>query len=174
MKLHLPAITALVLPLAAASLLSSCVSDDGVYTSRGGYATYASLPPNYSGTSYYYNNRYYAGGRYETGRYSYGGRTFQNRYFHNGQYIYGGEYRQYPVSRAPQRQFVPTAPPRGGVSVTYTTLPRGYTGSSYQHNNRYYSGGQYETGRYSNGGRSYNSRYNHNGQYVYGGVQRHY
>ena len=63
------------LPLAASFLLGSCVSDGGYgygYQGGGGHRSvmYTSLPPNYSGQSYYYNKRYYAGGRYETGRYS--------------------------------------------------------------------------------------------------------
>lgn len=104
MKLQLTKLLLLALPLSASLLLGSCVSNDhGEYThqgSRGGtYAAYTTLPPNYSGDSYYYKNRYYAGGRYETGRYSYGGRPYSNRYYHNGQYIYGGTYRQYPAVR---------------------------------------------------------------------------
>ena len=89
----------LALPLAASTLLTSCVTDP--YQSQlfdqpsdSGYTTYVTLPENYSGDAYYYNNRYYAGGRYEPGTYTYRGRTYNNRYFHNGQYIYGGEFRQ--------------------------------------------------------------------------------
>jgi len=46
-----------LLPLAAAVLLSSCTSTGYYSGGGGGYAIYATLPQNYSGTSYYYNNR---------------------------------------------------------------------------------------------------------------------
>lgn len=139
--------------------------------------TYTSLPPNYSGNSYYYNNRHYAGGRYETGRYSYGGRTYASRYYHNGGYLYGGDYRQNPGPGSYQRGPVRTTsvqarPTGGGGHVTYTTLPPNYSGTTYFYNNRYYSGGKYESGRYAHAGRTYGNRYYHNGQYYYGGVQR--
>ncbi len=92
-----------LLSLAASLLLSSC-TNTGYNPGGGGYATYASLPPNYSRTSYYYNNRYYAGGRYETGRYSYGGRVYANRYYHNGQYLYGGAHQQHNGRNARSNQ----------------------------------------------------------------------
>lgn len=174
MKFPTPRILNLALPAAATLLLASCVSDGprGGYhrgPGGGGYVTYATLPPNYAGDSYYYNNRYYAGGRYETGRYSYGGRSYGNRYYHNGQYIYGGSYRQYPVAHTVQ----PRGPrPSGSGYVTYTTLPPNFGGSAYYYNNRYYAGGRYETGRYTNQGRTYTGRYYHNGQYLYGGSHR--
>lgn len=173
MKIHTTRILSLALPVAASLLLGSCVSNEyrGAHRGHGGggYVTYASLPPNYAGDSYYYNNRYYAGGRYETGRYSYGGRSYGSRYYHNGRYIYGGTYRQYPVGRTVQTR---SPRPSGSGYVTYTTLPRNFAGSAYHYNNRYYAGGRYETGRYTNQGRTYNSRYYHNGQYLYGGSHR--
>ena len=105
-------------------LLGSCVSDGGYgygYQGGGGHRSvmYTSLPPNYSGQSYYYNKRYYAGGRYETGRYSHNGRSYGNRYYHNGQYIYGGAYRKYPSAAS-----APTPRPRS-YGATYTA-PRQY------------------------------------------------
>lgn len=171
MKFPTTRILTLALPAAATLLLASCVSDGyhgGPHRGHG-HVTYATLPPNYAGDSYYYNNRYYAGGRYETGRYSYGGRSYGNRYYHNGQYLYGGAYRQYPVVRTVQ-----TSGPRGygGGYVTYTTLPPNFAGSAYYYNNRYYAGGRYEAGRYTNQGRTYTGRYYHNGQYLYGGAHR--
>jgi len=158
----------------AAFALSSCNSS-GHYAERrapasGGYVTYASLPPNYAGNAYYYNNRYYAGGRYESGRYTHGGRRYTTRYYHNGQYLYGGDYRQQAPSRAVQPRNRRTSGSAG--YVTYTTLPQNYSGNAYYYNNRYYAGGRYESGRYSHGGRTYTTRYYHNGQYLYGGDYR--
>ena len=81
------------------SFLASCVSEydqsaGPIHPSQSGYTSYVSLPSDYSGDAYYYNNRYYAGGRYEPGTYSYNGRTYTHRYFHDGRYLYGGDYRQ--------------------------------------------------------------------------------
>ena len=170
MKKPYALVLSLALPLTASLLLTSCVSDGYYGGGHGGrYVTYATLPPNYSGHSYYYNNRYYAGGRYETGRYTYGGRSYSNRYYHNGRYIYGGAYRQYPSGGSYNS---PRPRSSGGGYVTYTTVPQGYAGTTYYYNNRYYAGGRYETGRYTHQGRSYTGRYYHGGQYYYGGTPR--
>lgn len=72
--------------------------------------TYRDLPSNYSGDAYYYNNVYYAGGRYEPGTYSYNGRTYSHRYFHNGQYLYGGDYRQSASAGYPPRTLQRSGP----------------------------------------------------------------
>jgi hypothetical protein len=66
-------------------------------SSSSSFTTYRTLPRDYSGDAYYYNNRFYAGGRYEPGTYSYQGRNYNERYFHDGQYLYGGDYRQSPT-----------------------------------------------------------------------------
>jgi len=163
------------LPLAASLSLVSCVSDH--YQSAGSnplsessYMTYTTLPSDYSGDSYYYNNRYYAGGRYEPGTYSHNGRTYDQRYFHNGQYLYGGNYRQSGSSVSYSDPAVRTSSTTG--YTTYRTLPRDYSGDAYYYNNRYYAGGRYEPGTYSHNGRTYDQRYFHNGQYLYGGNYR--
>jgi hypothetical protein len=56
----------------------------------------------------------------------------------------------------------------------YSTLPSSFVGDAYFHNGQYYSGGNYETGRYLNGGNRYSNRYYHNGQYIYGGSYKTY
>ena len=169
MKIPLIKMSLIALPLVAASVLSSCVSD-GYSDGGGGYVTYATLPPNYSGNAYYHNNRYYGGGRHESGHYNYGGRAYTTRYFYNGQYLYGGNYRVHSSPVSPQ----PRSSRSGGSSpyVTYTTLPPNYSGNAYQYGNRYYAGGRYETGAYNHGGQNYRTRYYHNGQYLYGGDYR--
>ncbi len=174
MKTSLPRILLLSFLLAASSLLTSCVSDNyptvRYKPSESTYTTYASLPADYSGDAYYYNNRYYAGGRYEPGTYTYGGRTYTQRYFHNGQYIYGGEYRPQATSASYRTPAVRVSTPAS--YVTYRTLPRDYSGDAYHYNNRYYAGGRYEPGTYSYRGRTYSNRYYHNGRYIYGGEYR--
>ena len=82
------------------------VQSRGPRTSGSSYVTYTRLPQNYAGSAYYYNNRYYAGGRYEPGRYTYQGRTYNSRYYHNGQYLYGGSHRQPTVQQVSQVQQV--------------------------------------------------------------------
>lgn len=87
----------LLFPALAALTLSSCVvpgpyPDSGVSAVGVSYSSYASLPPNYVGDSYYYGGRYYSGGRYENGNYHDHGRAYTNRYYHSGRYYYGGQH----------------------------------------------------------------------------------
>ncbi len=105
-----------LLPVLAALALASCagtryVSGPGPGINTGyqaygtGFVTYSTLPVNYAGSAYYHQNRYYSGGRYETGRYRHQGRTYTNRYYHNGRYYYGGRHQTYPAySRSPLGQ----------------------------------------------------------------------
>lgn len=101
-------IVRLALPVLAALGFSSCadtqyVSGPGPGINTGyqaygtGFVTYSRLPVNYTGNAYYYQNRYYSGGRYETGTYRHNGRTYSNRYFHDGRYYYGGTQQTYPA-----------------------------------------------------------------------------
>lgn len=85
----------------SASILSSCVVPPppgratvgvGVGAGRVSFGVYDALPAGYTSPYYYYGNRYYWGGRWETGRYVYHGRHYDGRYFHNGHYLYGGRY----------------------------------------------------------------------------------
>jgi hypothetical protein len=110
MKKQHPRVQMVLAPLAASLFLASCVSypeQSAVphVSARSGYTTYVSLPSGYMGDAYYYNNRYYAGGRYEPGTYSYQGRTYDHRYYHDGQYLYGGNYRQQVSEIPPPRSF---------------------------------------------------------------------
>ena len=91
----------LLLALVAGFTISSCVVTDyagaprrGTYSSAGG--VYDVLPNAYSGGAYYYQNRYYSGGRYERGTYQYQGRQYNDRYYHAGNYYYGGRHEQHP------------------------------------------------------------------------------
>jgi hypothetical protein len=165
MKNTLPRLLLFALPLTASLFLASCVSEYSAHPhldAHGTYTTYATLPSGYAGDAYYYNNRYYAGGRYEPGTYSYRGQTYDHRYFHNGQYFYGGDYRRSSAGIG-----------TGSVNyVTYRELPRDYSGDAYYYNNRYYAGGRYEPGTYSYRGQTYTQRYFHDGQYLYGGEYR--
>ncbi|MDB6007256.1 MAG: hypothetical protein JWR15_4243 [Prosthecobacter sp.] len=101
----------LLIPLALSIGLSSCVDvglGGGGYSNgngygngyRSGYNTYTTLPPNYNGSAYQHNGRYYSGGNYQTGNYNHQGQTYTNRYSHNGQYYYGGSHQNY----APQQR----------------------------------------------------------------------
>ncbi len=95
--------TSMAETIGSSPCLTPMVPQGGGASTSTRYVTYRELPKDYSGDAYYYNNRYYAGGRYEPGTYSYQGRTYDNRYFHNGQYIYGGDYRQSASVVSPQR-----------------------------------------------------------------------
>jgi len=95
--------TLTLLTLAAAVTLPSCVLpgdyQTGVSSVGVGYGTYATQPPNYAGSAYYYGGRYYSGGRYEDGRFHDHGRTYTNRYYHNGRYYYGGRHEHHGAAR---------------------------------------------------------------------------
>lgn len=86
----------LFLPLATAAFISACAPIDRPYV--GGhpaevhFGIYDTLPRDYAGPYYSYGNRYYWGGRWETGRFMYRGRHYDGRYFHNGHYFYGGRF----------------------------------------------------------------------------------
>jgi len=86
--------------LAAAFGLAACSAhvyrDDGPrYSSGGEYRVYTTVPSHYVGDVYFYDGRYYSGGRYESGRYSYNGRNYSSRYYHSGRYYYGGNYQHH-------------------------------------------------------------------------------
>jgi len=51
---------------------------------------------NYAGNAYYWNDRYYTGGCYETGRFQYLGRNYNNRYVIKGRFLYGGRLEYLP------------------------------------------------------------------------------
>lgn len=181
MKFPLLRLLVLAFPAVATLLLTSCVSDyyrsaDYDHPTETGYATYVSLPADYAGDAYYYNNRYYAGGRYEPGSYTYQGRRYDHRYFHNGQYLYGGDYRHQAAAAAADAavssQVVNVRTSAPVDYATYRNMPRDASDDAYYYNNRYYSGGSYEPGVYTHQGRTYDHRYLHNGQYLYGGDYR--
>ena len=53
---------------------------------------YDRLPPGYTAPYYHYGNRYYYGGRWETGRFLHRGRYYPGRYWHGGRYFYTGRF----------------------------------------------------------------------------------
>lgn len=90
MKLH-PCL--LSLPASAMLVLASCAEP----SMSGGPRTYAKLPRNHSGSTYYHQGRYYTGGQYQTGAFTYQGRRYTSRYYHNGRYYYGGVHKNFPL-----------------------------------------------------------------------------
>ena len=53
------------------------------------------VPEDYDGDYYFYNKRYYHGGRHEEGDYTWEGRHYKDRYEHDGKWIYGGEWKHH-------------------------------------------------------------------------------
>ena len=53
---------------------------------------WTTVPEDYDGNVYIYDNHYYHGGRYETGDYTWEGKHYTGRYFHDGKWIYGGKW----------------------------------------------------------------------------------
>ena len=64
---------------------------------------YDELPRSYVGDAYLYQNRYYYGGRYESGVFHDHGRQYSDRYYHGGQYYYGGNHQHHEGSVQPQK-----------------------------------------------------------------------
>ena len=54
-----------------------------------------SVPDDYDGDYYIYQNQYYHGGKHETGDFEWEGRHYQDRYEHEGKWIYGGEWKHH-------------------------------------------------------------------------------
>ena len=52
---------------------------------------WTTIPEDYDGEYFMYDNHYYHGGRYEPGDFTYEGRHYTGRYFHDGKWIYGGK-----------------------------------------------------------------------------------
>jgi hypothetical protein len=111
-----PTISIVSLVIAAASFSSCVVSDYPGGPVRGSvsssFGVYDTLPNSYVGSAYRYQNRYYSGGKYETGNFQYKGRNYDNRYYHGGKYYYGGR-NEYHGNNRPQNQFTDDRNDRG-------------------------------------------------------------
>jgi hypothetical protein len=53
------------------------------------------VPNDYDGDYYFYNKRYYHGGKYETGDFEWEGHHYKDRYQHEGKWIYGGKWERH-------------------------------------------------------------------------------
>jgi hypothetical protein len=91
MKLQLPSL--IILALGLASCLETNAPPPAPMVRVGGdLGYYTTLPDAWDEPYYFYNHRYYHGGRWETGRFKSNGHTYKGRYFHHGHYYYGGRY----------------------------------------------------------------------------------
>jgi hypothetical protein len=53
---------------------------------------WTTVPEDYDGDYFIYNNQYYHGGKYEKGDFVWEGKHYQDRYMHEGKWIYGGKW----------------------------------------------------------------------------------
>ncbi len=83
--------TALMLALASCSGPSATATLSAP-PPPGSVGVIDTLPPGWNQPYYYYNSRFYYGGKWETGTFEHNGHTFPNRYAYNGTYFYGGRY----------------------------------------------------------------------------------
>jgi hypothetical protein len=58
------------------------------------------VPEEYDGDYYTYNNQYYYGGKRETGDFESEGRHYTDRYQHEGKWIYGGKWEHHERKHA--------------------------------------------------------------------------
>jgi len=56
---------------------------------------WTTVPEEYDGDYYTYNNQYYHGGRHESGAFEWEGRPYTDRYEHEGKWIYGGKWEHH-------------------------------------------------------------------------------
>ncbi len=56
---------------------------------------WTNVPDDYDGDYYFYNKKYYHGGRHEAGDFEWEGKHYKDRYEHEGKWIYGGEWKHH-------------------------------------------------------------------------------
>jgi hypothetical protein len=83
------------LPLRAAPPV--IVEPGGVTVTTGVWTT---VPDDYDGDYYIYNDRYYHGGKFERGDFVWEGRHYPDRYMHDGKWIYGGKWEHHSRKEA--------------------------------------------------------------------------
>lgn len=71
---------------------STTTTTTTVETTPGVWTT---VPEDYDGNVYIYNDHFYHGGRYEPGDFTWEGRHYTGRYFHDGKWIYGGKWERH-------------------------------------------------------------------------------
>jgi hypothetical protein len=63
------------------------------------HGVWTTVPDEYDGDYYTYNNHHYYGGKRETGDFEFEGRHYTDRYQHEGKWIYGGEWKHHDRKR---------------------------------------------------------------------------
>jgi hypothetical protein len=62
------------------------------------------VPDDYDGYYFLYNDHYYHGGKYETGDFVWEGRHYRDRYMHDGKWIYGGKWEHHARKEAKREE----------------------------------------------------------------------
>lgn len=69
-------------------------------TTVEGPGVWATVPDDYEGDTFIYQNRYYHGGKYEKGDFVWEGKHYPDRYFHDGKWLYGGKWEHHARKEA--------------------------------------------------------------------------
>lgn len=116
-RLFLPAAALMAMPLSSCVVPPPRAPGPHVAVTTDGIGVYDTLPRGFASPYYLFGNRYYYGGRWETGRFTHRGRAYDGRYFHNGRYIYGGRFNNGPRASAPAARGAGPAAVRPGPAV---------------------------------------------------------
>jgi hypothetical protein len=74
---------------------TTTVSTPGVWTT---------VPDDFEGDYFIYNNHYYHGGKYEKGDFVWEGRHYHDRYMHDGKWMYGGKWEHHARKAAKEER----------------------------------------------------------------------
>jgi len=81
-----------VAPLRAEPPPGSTTTTTQTTTTETSPGVWTTVPEDYEGNVYFYDNHYYHGGRYEPGDFTWEGKHYTGRYQHDGKWIYGGKW----------------------------------------------------------------------------------
>jgi hypothetical protein len=56
---------------------------------------WTTVPEDYEGDYFIYNNQYYHGGKIEHGDFTFEGHPYHDRYMHDGKWMYGGKWEHH-------------------------------------------------------------------------------
>jgi len=69
-------------------------------TTVTGPGVWTTVPDDYEGDYYIYQDHYYHGGKFERGDFTWEGKHYPGRYFHDGKWIYGGKWEHHARKEA--------------------------------------------------------------------------
>jgi len=73
-------------------------------TTTTGTGVWTTVPDDYEGEYFIYNNQYYHGGKYEKGDFVWEGKHYPERYYHDGKWMYGGKWEHHARKAAREEE----------------------------------------------------------------------